>query len=421
VASRGRWCVLPSHAAAILATAVVAAVVVAAVVVATGALAVPVLAPAPAYAVAAPARAEACGPIVTRPLRDQPWPLRRLRPDLVWPLTRGAGVTVAVIDSGVSDNHPALAGRVLDGVDLVAPGSGKCDTVGHGTMIGGIIAGGPTEGSGFHGMAPDAKILPLRVLESDERSFDEEHPIRISQAIRIATDRGADVINLSLTTVPIPQLAEAIRYAVDHDVVIVAAAGNTNGAARPGQPSYPAAYDGVLGVAGIDEAGNHVSTSLPGDFVDVAAPGLQIAGPAAQGGGFDLKPNGGTSFASAYVSGVAALVRAYRPDLDAAEVIRRIVRTADRTAGGWDAFVGAGVVNPYWAVVSDAAEEEGQGPPAHVVLTPPQADPLHAVRALAAWSTLIAVVVAALVLASVSVVRRGRQRGWRPGSRAPSV
>jgi len=391
-------------------------------IVAAGLLTGPLLAVSPASAVspanaalAAVVRAEACGPVVKAPLRDQPWPLRRLRPDLVWPLTRGAGVTVAVIDSGVSDNHPALAGHVLDGVDLVAPGNGKCDAVGHGTMIGGIIAGGPTEGSGFTGIAPDAKILPLRVLESDERSFDEEHPRRIAQAIRIATDRGASVINLSLTTVPIPQLGEAIEYAVDHDVVIVAAAGNTNGAARPGQPSYPAAYDGVIGVAGIDEAGNHVSSSIAGDFVDIAAPGLQIAGPAAQGGGFDVKPTGGTSFSTAYVSGVVALVRAYRPDLDAPEVIRRIVRTADRTADGWDPFVGAGVVNPYWAVVSVADEEEGQRPPARVVLTPPEGDPLRGVRVLAAWATLLAVVVSALVLASVSVVRRGRERGWRPG------
>jgi type VII secretion-associated serine protease mycosin len=358
--------------------------------------------------------AAACGPVFTAPLPDQPWPLRRLRPDLVWPLTEGAGVTVAVIDSGVSDDHPALAGQVLAGQDLVAGGSAKCDSVGHGTIIAGIIAGRPTASSGFHGMAPQARILPLRVLDSADRSFDQALPKRIAQAIRIATDRGASIINLSLTTVPVPELADAVSYAIAHDVVVVAAAGN-DGSSQSGQPDYPAAYPGVLAVAGIDENGNHVQTSSSGDYVDIAAPGLQIAGPAPQGGGYALEPSGGTSFAAAYVSGVAALVRAYWPGLRGPQVVQRILRTADHPANGWDRDVGAGVVNPYWAVVSVSSEDDDQGPPGRVALPAPRPATSRDIRPVAAWTAVIAVAAAGLVLLGMWVVRRGHRRQWRPG------
>jgi membrane-anchored mycosin MYCP len=363
----------------------------------------------------ASAQVRECGPSITTPLPDQPWPLRRLRPDVVWPLTRGAGIVVAVIDSGVSDIHPALAGQVLSGHDLVNPSDvGHCDNVGHGTIIAGIIAGRALPSSGFHGIAPDAKILPIRVLATAERSFDEADPSRIASAIRLATDSGAKVINLSLTTVPVPELESAVAYAVARDVVLVAAAGN-DGGTQSGEPSYPAAYDGVIAVAGVDEAGNHVSTSTTGDYVDVAAPGAQIAGPAPQGGGYAFLPEGGTSFATAYVSGVAALVRAYRPELKAADVANRIIRTADRPADGWDRNVGAGVVNPYWAVVSVPDDEDEPAPPGQVALPLLKPDPLATVRVAAGWATLIAVVVFALVLGGVSVWRRGKRRGWRPG------
>ena len=126
---------------------------------------------------ATPAYAAACGPTSDAALPERPWPLRRLRPDRVWPITRGSGVIVAVIDSGVSDQHPVLANRLVAGKDLVDPtGDGTCDNVGHGTMIAGIIAGCTTRASGFHGIAPNARIMPIRVLASRERSFDEENP-----------------------------------------------------------------------------------------------------------------------------------------------------------------------------------------------------------------------------------------------------
>jgi membrane-anchored mycosin MYCP len=364
--------------------------------------------------VSATAHAAACGPSITAPLPDQPWPLRRMRPDLVWPLTTGRGVVVAVIDSGVSNTHPTLAGQVLPGMDLVAgSGDGTCDEAGHGTLIAGIIAGKTTASSGFHGMAPDAKILPIRVLATRDRSFDEELPSRIANAIRLATDRGAGVINLSLTTAPVQELIDAVNYAIAHNVVVVAAAGNEGGATD--QPAYPAAFDGVIAVAGVDENGDHVQTSTPGDYVDIAAPGKNIAGPATQGGGYQLEPDGGTSFAAAYVSGVAALVKSYRPDLTGPQVVDRILRTADHPAGGWDRDVGAGVINPYWAVVSVAADQQARGPLGQLALPAHPVDPNHALRLAATWTAVGTLVLTALVFVSVWVVRSGRRRRWRPG------
>jgi membrane-anchored mycosin MYCP len=373
------------------------------------------LLPAMPASAAVPTRAaKACGPSFSTPLTDQPWPLRRMRPDRIWPVTRGRNIIVAVIDSGVSDTHPALKGQVLKGYDLITPsGDGRCDNVGHGTLIAGVIAGKQIPGSAFHGIAPAAKILPIRALASSDREFGAEHSVRIADAIRLAVQAKASVINLSLTTAPTPELAEAVRFALDSNVVLVAAAGNIE-AVKPPQQGFPAAYEGVIAVGGVDRNGVHVPSSTTGKYLDIAAPGEHIAGPAPQGGGFAEYPEG-TSFAAAYVSGVAALVRAYRPELRAEAVARRIIRTVDRTATGWDDRIGNGVLNPYWAVLSVTAEDEEPGPPGQVGLGAPTPDPLRGVRIVAIWAAVAAVGIAAMVVASVSVWRNGRRRGWRPG------
>src|SRR5262245_35161479 len=315
----------------------------------------PVGVPGAAVPARAAARLAACGPVVTEPLAEPPWPLARLRPDLAWPLARGAGVTVAVVDSGVSGSHASLSGKVLPGLDLVpgGGGSGQCDESGHGTLIGGIIAARDVVSAGFvfHGVAPEASIVPIRVLRDEKRSFDDDLPGRIATAVRWAVDSGhAGVINLSLTTTPTPALASAIAYAIGNGVVVVAAAGNQGDASQPGQPVYPAGYDGVIAVAGVDEKDGHVSTSDVGSYVDIAAPGVRIAGPAPNGGGFVFAPDGGTSFAAAYVSGVAALIRSYDPRLTPAQVTQRITSTADHPGQMWDPEVGYGVIDPARAV-----------------------------------------------------------------------
>jgi membrane-anchored mycosin MYCP len=368
------------------------------------------------------AAAAACGVAQNAPLTDQPWPLRRLRPDRIWPVTRGQDIVVAVVDSGVSDDHPALRGKVRRGFDLIQRnGDGTCDEAGHGTLIAGLIAGRDLPGSTFHGLAPDAEILPIRVLRKNERVEGGEHSQRIADGIRLAVDNDADIINLSLTTMPTPQLESAIRYAQANDVVLVAAAGNTDAVGVDPDTGeeisgFPAAYQDVMAVAAINIAGTHHEISVIRDYIDIAAPGDDIAGPAPNGEGFNQAD--GTSFATAYVSGTAALVRSYRKDLTAAKVRERIVGTADPNPGGWNKQLGHGVVNPYWAVFSLGAEDEEPAPPVRVGLSAPEPDPMRNVRILAIWTAVIAVVISLLLVSGVSVWRRGQRRRWRPGQPA---
>jgi type VII secretion-associated serine protease mycosin len=374
----------------------------------------------PATPASAARRLAVCGPVVTQPLAEPPWPLARLRPDLAWPLSRGAGVTVAVIDSGVSPDHASLRAKVLPGVDFVpgGGGSGQCDESGHGTLIAGIIAGRDDVSAGFvfHGMAPDAMIVPVRVLGDEKRSFDDDLPGRIATAVRWAVDSGgAGVINLSLTTAPTPSLADAIAYALGRGVVVVAAAGNQGGAAQPDQPVYPAAYDGVIAVASVDAQDEHVSTSDTGSYVDIAAPGVRIAGPAPAGGGYVFTEDGGTSFAAAYVSGLAALIRAHDRRLTPAQVTQRIIETADHPAQRWNNEVGYGVIDPVRAVGSLPPAALAVPAPAQRVAVPvPQAGPNHGIGLAAVWVSVLGAAAVVVLLVAVPVVRRGRERGWRP-------
>ncbi|HZM84578.1 MAG TPA: type VII secretion-associated serine protease mycosin [Candidatus Limnocylindrales bacterium] len=380
------------------------------------ALAVLLLA-APPAALAPATRMAACGPVVTQGLAEAPWPLARLRPDLAWPLSTGAGVTVAVIDSGVSSDHPTLSGKVLPGNDFVTPGPGGCDENGHGTLIAGIIAGREHSSNGFvfHGIAPNASVVPVRVLRDQSRSFDRDMPARIAAALRWAVDQGgAQVVNLSLSTTDDPQLASTVKYALDKGVVLVAAAGNES--ATQG-PAYPAAYDGVLGVAAVDRQDKHSDTSTTGPYVDLAAPGKQIAGPSPAGGGYLYSEPGGTSFASAYVSGVAALLRAYEPSLTPKEVGRRLMDTADHPAGIWNPAVGYGVVNPQRAVGALQLNQAGTTALARVRPVAPPGDPLAEVTSVATIVAISGTATVLVILFGAAAWRRGRRRGWRPSRR----
>jgi type VII secretion-associated serine protease mycosin len=370
---------------------------------------------ASARVVLANGAARACGPVITDPLAEAPWALTRLRPELAWPLSTGTGVTVAVIDSGVSSDHPALAGKVLPGIDLVVPGEGSCDENGHGTLIAGIIAGRETISNGFRfqGIAPGATIVPVRVLRDQQRTFEEGISARIASAIRWAIDvGGARVLNMSLTTLPSPELAEAVQYGLSRGAVIVAAAGNQGSS---GDPAYPAAYDGVIAVAGTGPDDVQAGTSTVGSYVDVAAPGTRIAGPSPAGQGFLFSEAGGTSFATAYVSGVAALIRSYDPSLSPQQIRERIVTTADHPAELWNPAVGYGIVNPQRAV---GALRPGKVPavavPGQFDAPPRKGDPLRGVTVIAGWATLAGAVTVALILIVVPALKRGRKRGWRP-------
>ncbi|MDG4778830.1 type VII secretion-associated serine protease mycosin [Micromonospora sp. WMMD961] len=370
---------------------------------------------APPPANAAPS---SCGPEGEEGLAETPWALRRLEPSSAWPLSRGAGVTVAVIDSGVSATHPLLSGQVLEGRDFngLPANKGQCDLVGHGTMIAGIIAGREGTGVPFSGIAPAARILPIRVLPDLRDTDDPQLPKQIAAAIDWAVEQGADVINLSLTTIPGPELTAAVERALAERVVLVAAAGNQE-EGQQSRPGYPAAYPGVLAVGGVDEAGGHVGTSISGDYVDIAAPGLNIIGPAPRGAGYRAEPNGGTSYAAAYVSGAAALVRAAYPDLSPQQVAERLERTADNPPEGHNADIGYGMINPYRAVSSLLGTRTN--PPVSAIPMPmTQDDPLRWQRGAAIWTALIGGLIAVLLLIGRPIVTRGRRRGWRPGRRS---
>lgn len=362
--------------------------------------------------------APSCGPVVADPLAEEPWALTRLRPDLAWPLSTGAGVRVAVIDSGVSAEHATLSGKVLPGRDLVdTAGDGTCDENGHGTLIAGIIAGREATSGGFrfYGVAPGATIVPVRVLRDQQRAFGDELSGLVATAIRHAVDNArAGVINLSLTTDPTPELEAAVRHAHDRGVVVVAAAGNGG----DGAVQYPAAYPDVIAVGGVDTGDKHVGSSSTGAFVDVAAPGDRISGPSPRGGGYLYTTDGGTSFAAAYVTGVAALIRAYDPALPPSGVADRIMTTADHPAGLRDAEVGHGVVNPARAVGAlttgvPAPGTRDEGLPA---AGPGAPDPLAAVKGAAGWIAAGGALAVALLLIAVPVRRRGRARRWRAGA-----
>ncbi|MEO3776680.1 type VII secretion-associated serine protease mycosin [Micromonospora sp. B11E3] len=367
----------------------------------------------PTPATAAPV----CGPTGETLPPGTPWALSRLEPSAAWRITRGEGVTVAVIDSGVSATHPLLRGQVLPGADFnnLPSNQGQCDLAGHGTIVAGIIAGKEGTGKAFTGIAPAAEILPVRVLPDAKTRTDEGLPAQIARAIVWAVDQGADVINLSLVTLPRPELESAIEYALDKDVVVVAAAGNRQ-EQQQNLPAYPAAYPGVIAVAGVDEQGGHVDSSVVGDYVDIAAPGLNIVGPAPRGQGYRAEPQGGTSFAAAYVSGAAALVRAAYPDLSPAQVAYRLTRTADNPPDGRNAELGYGVVNPYRAVTSLLGTRDDP-PPGAMPAPPPQQDPLAWQRTVAVWAAVIGAALAGLLLATRPILARGRSRGWRPGRR----
>ncbi|MGN9763637.1 type VII secretion-associated serine protease mycosin [Micromonospora sp. SD12] len=382
-------------------------------------------APAPTAARAAPGCASPLAPV--RPVSARPWPQQRYAPERLAALATGAGVTVAVVDSGVDRRHPQLTGRVLDGTDLLdAGGDGSRDCAGHGTGVASIIAAAPRDGVAFRGLAPGARILPVRVSEQQVVEGRESGRTvsagDFARAIRWAVDHDADVLNLSVVLyVDDPAVRAAIGYAVDRDVVVVAAAGNLHDAGDP-RP-YPAAYDGVLGVGAIGADGSRAPFSQTGAYVDLVAPGSDVL-MAAPGQGHHRAE--GTSYAAPFVAATAALLREYRPELTAAQVAQRIAATVDPAPGdGRGGGYGAGVLNPYRAVT-----ETGGGVPERVRQVTALADDRTEPAVLAQRARRAAARDRALLVAGVSgavvalaallalVVPHGARRRWRPAGPA---
>uniref|UniRef100_UPI0013F14610 S8 family serine peptidase n=1 Tax=Actinomadura roseirufa TaxID=2094049 RepID=UPI0013F14610 len=284
----------------------------------------------------------------------EPWARRRLAFARAWRFTRGEGVTVAVVDSGADTAHPMLAGRVARTVDLT--GTGGRDCAGHGTGVAALVGGRDLGDRGIplSGAAPAARLLVVKQQNADR---DEDGGDRLPAAIRAAADAGARVVNVSIRARPTPALERAVRYAQGRDAVIVAAAGNAPDRNGDDGPAYPAGYPGVISVASLGADGGRAESSGLQTRVDVGAPGRDLA-VAWPGGGYDLQAQG-TSYAAAYVSGVAALVRSRHPRLGQEQVVRRILATADGNAG---AGTGRGMVNPVQAVTAVLPGEAAPGP-----------------------------------------------------------
>jgi hypothetical protein len=236
-------------------------------------------------------------------------------------LTEGVGVTVGVVDTGVSPKAAALSGRVT-----VQPGAGS-DCVGHGTFVAGLIAAAPRSGVGFAGVAPAARIFAARGTDvtgnADART--------VARGIRAAVDAGCRVVTVSAALARSDSsLSSAVRYATAHDVLLVAPAvpdgtSSAQGATASPTPFWPAAAPGVLSVVDFGADGKRPDGAFEPAGPDLAAPGDLVSGIGPSGDGHFV--GSGASFAAAYVAGAAALVRAYHPDLTAARTADRLKRT----------------------------------------------------------------------------------------------
>ncbi|MFJ8851182.1 type VII secretion-associated serine protease mycosin [Streptomyces sp. NPDC102437] len=369
---------------------------------------------------AVPARADA--------IRDQQWGLQALHTDQAWRTTKGKGITVAVVDTGVDGNLPDLSGQVLPGKDMIGFGAGRGDRswARHGTAMAGIIAGhghGTGRSDGVLGIAPEVKILPVRViLEASDPARAKARKSRgtaLADGIRWAADHGADVINLSLgddskSAHPDPGEDAAIQYALKKGAVVVASAGN--GGEKGDHISYPAAYPGVIAVAAVDRYGTHAAFSTRRWYATVSAPGVDIVVAAPDG---QYYVEWGTSAASAFVSGAVALVRAAHPGLTPAQIKKLLADTArSAPASGRDDARGYGIVDPAAAIEAGAAVRPtglhaestetgyrkryfGSGP------TPEQHE-----NGAAGWLAAGAGGLGAVLLALAVVLWRGRGRGF---------
>ncbi|MFQ6395289.1 type VII secretion-associated serine protease mycosin [Nocardia sp. KC 131] len=359
-------------------------------------------------------------PVLTgAPPRTVPLAQRQLDLAAAWQFSRGYGQTVAVIDTGVNP-HPRLP-ILIAGGDYVSGSDGLADCDGHGTLVAGLIAARPSPGDGFSGVAPEAAVLGIRQLSLafEAKDFNRRqqqgdlagsgygHVLTLALAVVHAVEMGATVINISEVACaaagePVDDgaLGAAVKFANDRNVVVVAAAGNLqqNGPCKAqndgvgwsaaktvASPAWFSQY--VLSVGSVDADGAGSPFSIHGPWVSVAAPGRGIisldSGPGAiglvnatPGEKGELHPIDGTSFSSAYVSGVAALVRSRFPALTARQVMDRIIRTAHAPGAGRDDTIGAGMIDPVAALTAQLPMqpvEVGATLPKPVAAPPPLA------------------------------------------------
>ncbi len=372
-------------------------------------------------------------------IRDQQWPLRTYEADTkLWPVSQGDGVVVAVVDSGVNQDHQDLRGQVLPGVDFSgAKTDGRVDEQGHGTGIASLIAGHGHDGqAGVMGLAPKAKILPVRIRWNDRGQDLQQSDVAL--AVQYAAGHGAKVINLSLGGISRfdSQARAAIMDAIAKDIVVVASTGNDGDGGEAVE--YPAAFPGVVAVGAVNERATLWERSTYGPETTITASGVGVYQATAKSAS-SYGVGNGTSAATAYVSATAALIRAKYPSLSAGQVINRMIKSAaapgDGSAVPSDRY-GYGVLAPGKALEVNPAVDggprenplvgrvesrggvptgAGSGPPSEEVWESPVAAPPVAVGGNRGvrWVLVAAAGVAGVVLVggvAVALVLRGRRR-----------
>lgn len=355
------------------------------------------------------------GPAYADANRDKQWHLAFLDVPAAHQQAQGEGVTVAVVDTGVDANHPDLRGNVLPGIDAYnTQQPGTTDTVGHGTGMASIIAGhghGAGNTDGLLGIAPKAKILPVKVATAAGRGTRID-PRAVGLGMLYAANRGADVILVSISGNSSPEMREAIAAAERKGAHVIAAAGNS--ADGPNVIGFPAALNGVAAVASVDRKGTFSPSSVSGDEMDLAAPGVDIA-QAMPNGGYTVAT--GTSSAAAIVAGVTALLISRYPEASRAEIAARLLWTAtDKGEPGKDARYGHGIVNLAKGLAGPAPTAApgaqpttgGDEPDATAVEVPESGFFIDWASFVPFWPCLIPLVLA--IVAAVVLVLRARRK-----------
>ncbi|MFF2508415.1 type VII secretion-associated serine protease mycosin [Streptomyces sp. NPDC058067] len=302
------------------------------------------------------------GPAHAESTRDQQWFLTAMKAESMWRTSKGEGVTVAVIDSGVDPNNPDLKGRVLAGLDLAPKEEGDehTDYEGHGTGMAALVAatGAYGGGHGSFGLAPGAKILPIRLPDGakfgNQYQSADAYNTLTPKAIRYAVDHGAKVINISQGFIKgSAALSSAVDYALKHDSLIFAATGNSGDAGNTLE--YPAATPGVVGVGAIGKNLHRTTESTYGRQVDISAPGDEMVHACGtKASQSELCKTHGTSDATALASASAALIWSKHPNWTNNQVLRVMLNTIGGPTDGAkrNNAIGYGIVRPRIALTN---------------------------------------------------------------------
>ncbi|MFJ8747750.1 S8 family serine peptidase [Streptomyces sp. NPDC102441] len=298
-------------------------------------------------------------------VQSKQWYLSAMQAEEMWKTATGEGVKVAVIDSGVNSSSPSLKGQVLEGFDATgADGDEHDDYRGHGTTMAELIAG-TGAGGGLQGLAPDVKIIPLRITDTE---FQNQHSVNAhdtEDAIHAAADSDAKIISMSFASdFPTDGERGAVEYAQSKGKLFFAGVGNN--AKENNKEQYPAAYPQVVGVSSADREGKVAEYSQSGNIVDIAAPGNDIPRWCDSTFQSYCDGDGGTSAATAIASASAALLWSAHPDWTANQVLNVLFDTASRDwdKGTLSKYLGHGLIRPSMNIL------KGKGAPGDPDISP---------------------------------------------------